>query len=179
MNLIFGVIILAMFILALRVIWATCLQLLVMLKIGIAAMNRYRMQRNARAAIPVFMPRISHEVDWEVMSDTVRKEIQQRNSGIGREAARLDVELQVKTKTMELIKADIQIAKLEVELQKIRPVAVLQVSDSGKKRKRSKSADPAIKDEALSKSSHPVHQLRSALKTSNVPVVSTNDGARH
>ena len=104
MNLIFGVIILAMFILALRVIWATCLQLLVMLKIGIAAMNRYRMQRNARAAIPVFMPRISHEVDWEVMSDTVRKEIQQRNSGIGREAARLDVELQVKTKTMELIK---------------------------------------------------------------------------
>lgn len=59
MNFIFGIIIMAMFILALRVIWATAFQLLVIVKNGLLAIRRYTAQRSARKAVPVIMPRIS------------------------------------------------------------------------------------------------------------------------
>jgi hypothetical protein len=180
MNLIFGVIILAMFILALRVIWATCLQLLVMLKTGMAAMNRYRAQRPARASIPVIMPRISHEVDWEVMSDTVRKEIHRRNSGFGGELDRLDMQYQAKQKTIKLYEADIEIARLERELQKIKPVVINPVPEV-KKRRQSKNRsaqEQVVLDEVSSKTPHQVHQLREALKGAGVTVPVTQQ-ARH
>jgi hypothetical protein len=179
MNFIFGIIILAMFILALRVIWATGMQLLAMLKSGMAAINHYLAQRAANRRVPVIMPQIRHEVDWEVMADTVRKEIQQRNSGLNRETERLDVVLQVKTKTMELIKADIQIAKLELELQKIRPAQAEPVANSGKKRKRTKVVESVDTDDLSSRTPHPVHQLRSALKTGGLNATVANDSARH
>ena len=179
MNFIFGVIILAMFILAVRVIWATCMQLMAMLKSGMAAVNRYRAQHAANRRVPIIMPQIRHEVDWEVMADTVRKEIQLRNSGLNRETERLDVALQVKTKTMELIKADIQIAKLELELQKIRPAQAEPVVNSGKKRKRTKVVESVVTDDLSSRAPHPVHQLRSALKTGGLNTAVANDSARH
>jgi hypothetical protein len=180
MNLIFGVIILAMFILALRVIWATCLQLLAMLQTAMAAINRYRAQRNARASVPVIMPRISHEVDWEVMSDTVRKEIHRRNSGFGGELDRLDRQYQAKQKTIKLYEADIEIARLERELQKIKPVVINPVPEV-KKRRQSKNRsaqEPVVMDETSSKTAHQVHQLREALKGVGLssPV---NQQARH
>jgi len=178
MNYIFGIILLAMFILALRVIWATCLQLLAMLKISIVAISRYRAQRSSKRSLPVIMPRISHDVDWLAMSESVRQEIHSRNALPNRQVDRLDVELQVKTKTMELIKADIQIAKLQQELEKVRPTVVFQDVDSGKRTKRSKKTT-AVMDGDLNKSPHPVHQLRTALKPGNVQVIPANELARH
>jgi hypothetical protein len=178
MNFIFGIIILAVFILALRVILATCLQLLAMLKSGKAAINRYRAQQSAKRSLSVIMPRMNHDVDWLAMSDSVRQEIHSRNAGSNRQVDRLDVELQVKTKTMELIKADIQIAKLLQELEKVRPTVVLQDVDSGKRTKRSKKATSLTEGDS-NKSSHPVHQLRTALKPGNVQVIPANELARH
>jgi biopolymer transport protein ExbB/TolQ len=178
MNFIFGIIILAMFILALRVIWATALQLLAMLKSGKAAINRYRVQRSAKRSLPAIMPRINHDVDWLAMSDSVRQEIHSRNALSNRQVDRLDVELQVKTKTMELINADIQIAKLQLELEKVRPAVVLQDIDSGKRTKRSKKAT-SLTEGDLNKSSHPVRQLRTALKSGNVQMIPANELARH
>lgn len=178
MNFIFGIIILAMFILALRVIWATALQLLSALKQTAQTFHRYRAQRLARNRLPVIMPSIRHEVDWLAMSDSVRQEIHSRNAGSNRQVDRLDVELQVKTKTMELIKADIQIAKLQLELEKIRPMAALDEPKAGKPTKRSKKAT-SVMDDNLSKSSHPVRQLRTALKSGNGLVIQANELARH
>ena len=178
MNLIFGVIILAMFILALRVIWATCLHLLAMLKTALVAINRYRVQRTARTSIPVIMPRISHEVDWDVMSDTVRREIQLRNTGINREAERLDAQLQAKLKTIEIFEADIQIAKLERELIKIKPVAVLPEPEVKKRRRTKKQSETVMVEDASSKIPPQVYQLREALKGNGLSVP-INDSARH
>jgi hypothetical protein len=88
------------------------------------------------------------------------------------------VELQVKTKTMELIKADIQIAKLQLELEKVRPIAVLDEPKAGKPTKRSKKTASLVEGD-LSKSSHPVRQLRTALKSGNGLVIEANELARH
>jgi hypothetical protein len=178
MNFIFGIIILAMFILALRVILATALQLLSVLKHASQTFHRYRAQRLARHRLPVVMPQIRHEVDWLALSDSVRQEIHSRNTGSNRQVDRLDVELQVKTKTMELIKADIQIAKLQLELEKVRPIAALDEPKAGKPTKRSKKAS-TVMDDDLSKSSHPVRQLRTALKSGNGLVIQANELARH
>ena len=175
MNFIIGIILLAMFILALRVIWATALQLLNALKHASQTIHRYRAQRLARHRLPVIMPSIRHEVDWLAMSGSVRQEIHSRNAGSNRQIDRLDVELQVKTKTMELIKADIQIAKLQLELEKVRPIAVLDEPKAGKPTKRSKKTASLVEGD-LSKSSHPVRQLRTALKSGNGL---TNELARH
>ena len=178
MNFIFGAIILAMFILALRVIWATALQLLNALKHAAQTFHRYRVQRLARNRLPVIMPTIRHEMEWLAMSDSVRQEIQSRNAGSNRQVDRLDIELQVKTKTMELIKADIQIAKLQQELEKVRPMAALEEPKAGKPRKRSKKTALLMED-GLAKSSHPVRQLRTALKPGNNLVAQANELARH
>jgi hypothetical protein len=178
MNLIFGVIILAMFILALRVIWATCLQLLAVLKTAMVVIHRYRAQRNARISIPVIMPRISHEVDWEVMSDKLRREIQQRNTGINRETERLEAQLQAKLKTIEIFEADIQIAKLERELIKIKPVAVLPEPEVKKRRRTKKQSEAILVQDIASKVPPQVYQLREALKGSGLSVP-VNDSARH
>ena len=140
--------------------------------------NRYRAQRNARASVPVIMPRISHEVDWEVMSDTVRKEIQQRNTGINRETERLEAQLQAKLKTIELFEADIQIAKLERELLKIKHVAVLPEPETKKRRRTKKQSETVMVEDVSSKIPPQVYQLREALKGSGLSVP-VNDSARH
>ncbi|MDD2739904.1 MAG: hypothetical protein PHR94_13315 [Methylomonas lenta] len=180
MNFIFGIIILALFILALRVLWATTLQLLIVLKQSTLAFQRYRAQRklSVRNRLPVIMPHGRENVDWLAISDSVRQEIQSRNRETNRELERLDVELQVKTKTMELIKADIQIAKLQLELEKVRPTVVLDESKAGKRTKRSKQTASEM-DGDVTKSSHPVHQLRTAFKPSTMPIISANELARH
>jgi hypothetical protein len=180
MNFIFGIIIFALFILAVRVIWTTLLQMLTFLKSAQQQLRLKRVQRSARATVPVLAPRFTPDHEWGIMADTVRREIQERNSGFNREANRLEAELQVKNKTMELIKADIQIAKLELELQKVKPTVVLLEADSSQKRKRSKKAVGTTLDVNASKTPHPVHQLRTALKPGAAPVVvSTNENARH
>ncbi|MBS3953602.1 MAG: hypothetical protein KGZ88_11700 [Methylomicrobium sp.] len=124
------------------------------------------------------MPQIRHEVDWLAMSESVRQGIQSRNAGSNRHVDRLDLELQVKTKTMELIKADIQMAKLQLELEKVRPTVVLDASKAGKRTKRSKKTALLMEGD-LSKSSHPVRQLRTALKSGNGRVIQANELARH
>jgi hypothetical protein len=177
MNFIFGVILLAMFILALRVILATALQLLSAFKHVAQTFHRYRAQRLASKRLPVIMPR-SQDMDWLAMSDSVRQEIHSRNAGSNRQVDRLDVELQVKTKTMELIKADIQLAKLQLELEKVRPMAALDEPKAGKRTKRSKKPASLMEDD-LAKSSHPVRQLRTALKPGNGLVIQANELARH
>lgn len=163
MNFIFGIIILAMFILALRVIWATALQLLSALKHAAQMFHRYRAQRLARNRLPVVMPQIRHEVDWLAMSDSVRQEIQTRNHGVNREAVRLEAQLQAKLKTIEIYEADIQIAKLERELLKIKPV-IDSPEPEVKKTRLSKKQSVAVTETTTKNTKHPVSQLRAALK---------------
>jgi biopolymer transport protein ExbB/TolQ len=105
MNFIFGIIILALFILALRVIWATALQLLNALKHATQMIHRYRVKRLARRRLPVIMPRKREDLDWLAISDSVRQEIQRRNHGVNREAVRLEAQLQAKLKTIEIYEA--------------------------------------------------------------------------
>ncbi len=163
MNFIFGIIILAMFILALRVIWATALQLLSSLKQSAQVLHRYRAQRLARNRLPVIMPRSREEMDWLAISDSVRQEIQSRNHGVNREAVRLEGQLQAKLKTIEIYEADIQIAKLERELLKIKPV-IESPEPEVKKTRRSKKQSLAVAGVETQKVPHQVSQLRAALK---------------
>ncbi|OHX36933.1 hypothetical protein BJL95_19730 [Methylomonas sp. LWB] len=169
MNFIFGIIILAMFILALRVIWATTLQLLIVLKQSTLAFKRYRAQRklSVRNRLPVIMPRSREDMDWLAISDSVRQEIQTRNHGVNREAVRLEAQLQAKLKTIEIYEADIQIAKLERELLKIKPV-IDSPEPEVKKPRRSKKQ--SVADSAAQKIPHQVSQLRAALKGNGLSV---------
>jgi hypothetical protein len=182
MNFIFGVIVLALFIIAVRVIWATLLQTIAVLKFGIQVLRQRMAQRSARASVPsvpVDILCLPHPVDWDMMADSLRHEIYRRNTGFSREIDRLDVQLQAKLKTMELFKADIQIAKLELELQKIKPAVVLQEPVAGKKRRRSK-LDPSMVAEDMSSTTPPqVQQLRAALKGGNVDADAATGSVRH
>ncbi|MDX8128131.1 hypothetical protein QLH52_12620 [Methylomonas sp. OY6] len=163
MNFIFGIIILALFILALRVIWATALQLLNALKHVSQTVHSYRSKRLGRNRLPVIIPSIRHEVDWLAISDSVRQEIQTRNHGVNREAVRLEAQLQTKLKTIEIYEADIQIAKLERELLKIKPVIEIPEPEV-KKTRRSKKQSVAVAGVEAQKVPHQVSQLRAALK---------------
>ncbi|MCK9608853.1 MAG: hypothetical protein M0R33_20630 [Methylomonas sp.] len=163
MNFIFGIILLAMFILALRVIWATALQMLGALKHTAQTFHRYRAQRLARHRLPVIMPRNREDLDWLAISDSVRQEIQTRNHGFNREAVRLEAQLQAKLKTIEIYEADIQIAKLERELLKIKPV-IESPEPEVKKSRRSKKQSAAVANVVAQKVPHQVSQLRAALK---------------
>jgi hypothetical protein len=178
MNFIFGIIIVAMFILALRVIWATAFQLLVIVKNGLSVIRRHTAGRSARKAVPVIMPRISQEVDWEAMSETVRREIQRRNSGSGNELDRLELQYQAKQKTIKLYEAEIEIAKLERELHKIKPVVVSPEPEVKKRRKAKTQPAQAVTNDNSSKTAQQVFQLREALKGGGTtPPV--NQPARH
>ena len=182
MNFIFGIIVLALFIIAVRVIWATVLQTIAFLKSGLQVLRQRRAQRSARLSAlsaPVVMPYLPHPVDWDMMADSLRHEIHRRNTGFRREADRLDAQLQTKLKTIDLIEADIQIAKLERELQKIKPAVVLQEPVEGKKRRRSKP-QPAVAGEDIAASIPPqVQQLRAALKGGNESVATSTGSVRH
>ncbi|AMK79371.1 MULTISPECIES: hypothetical protein [Methylomonas] len=176
MNFIFGIIILALFILALRVILATALQLLSAFKHAAQSLHRYR-ARLAQHRLPVVMPSIRHEVDWLAMSDSVRQEIQTRNHGVNREALRLEAQLQAKLKTIEIYEADIQIAKLERELLKIKPV-IESPEPEVKKSGRSKKQSVAVAGVETQKVPHQVSQLRAALKGNGLSVP-VSESVRH
>jgi hypothetical protein len=182
MNFIIGIIVLALFIIAVRVIWATLLQTIALMKSGLQVLRQRMTQRSSRSSassVPVVIPGLPHPVDWEIMADSLRHEIHRRNTGFSREVDRLDAQLQAKLKTIDLIEADIQIAKLERELQKIKPAVVLQEPVAGKKRRRSKQ-DPSVVEEDLSSTiPHQVHQLRAALKGGNVAVDTSTGSVRH
>ena len=177
MNFIFGIILLAMFILALRVLWATAWQLLNALKHAAQGFQHYRAQRSARNRLPVVMPQIRHEVDWLAMSESVRMGIQTRNHAVNLEAVRLEAQLQAKLKTIEIYEADIQIAKLERELLKIKPV-IENPEPEVKKPRRSKKQSVAVADAASQKISHQVSQLRAALKGNGLSVP-VSESVRH
>ena len=175
MNFIFGIIVLALFIIAVRVIWATLLQTIAVLKSGRQLLRQRMAQRSARASapsVPAIIPCLPHPVDWYMMADSLRHEIYRRNTGFSREIDRLDVQLQAKLKTMELFKADIQIAKLELELQKIKPAA-------GKKRRRSKPEPSRVVEDIPSTTPAHVQQLRAALKGGNVAVDASTGSVHH
>ncbi|MFZ2451520.1 MAG: hypothetical protein WAW36_13470 [Methylovulum miyakonense] len=176
MNFIFGLIVLALTIIAVRVIWATLWQTLTVLKSAIRRIQLKMAQRNLKSISPVTMPCLPAQADWDIMAESVRYEIQRRNTGLDREANWLDAQLQAKLKTLELIKADIQIAKLEQELQKVRPVVVVP---EAKKRKRTKSSESAVVEQNLSAVPHQVHQLRAALKGGAVKVDNASGIVRH
>jgi len=177
MNFIFGIIILALFIVALRVIWATALQLMSALKHAAQTFHRYRAQRLARRRLPVIMPRSREDMDWLAISDSVRQEIQTRNHGVNREAVRLEGQLQAKLKTIEIYEADIQIAKLERELLKIKPV-IESPEPEVKKTRRSKRQSVVVADSAAQKIPHQVSQLRAALKGNGLSVP-VSESVRH
>ncbi|UOA10834.1 hypothetical protein KKZ03_13745 [Methylobacter sp. S3L5C] len=179
MNFIFGIIVLALLIIAVRVIWATLLQTLVFLKSGLQVLQQRMAKQALRASAPVIMPCLPHPVEWDIMADSLRHEIHRRNTGVSREADRLDAQLQVKLKTMELFKADIQIAKLEQELLKIKPAVVLQEPETGKKRRPSKQDTSEVLDTLPSTRSHQVQQLRAALKGGNIKADASTQNVRH
>lgn len=182
MNFIFGVIVLALFIIAIRVIWATLLQTIAVLKSGRQHLRQRMAQRSARASAPsapVVIPCRPHPVDWDMMADSLRHEIYRRNTGFSREIDRLDVQLQAKLKTMELFKADIQIARLELELQKIKPPVVLQEAVAGKKRRRSKPDPSMVVEDIPSTTPAHVQQLRAALKGGKVDADASTGSVRH
>jgi hypothetical protein len=182
MNFIFGVILLALFIMAVRVIWTTVLQTIVYLKSGLLVLKQLRAQRSARLSVlstPVVMPCLPHPIDWHHMANNLRQEIHQRNTGFCREAHRLDAQLQVTLKTIELFKADIQLTKLEQELLKIKPAVMLQEPEAVKKRRRSKSQSAVVVEDITAKTPAPVQQLRAALKGSKVLVDSPTGNVRH
>ena len=182
MNFIFGVIVLALFIIAVRVIWATVLQTIAFLKSRLQVLRQRRVLRTSSASaplVPAAIPCLTHPVDWDRMADALRHEILRRNTGFSREIDRLDVQLQAKLKTIDLIEADIQIAKLERELQKIKPAVVLQEPATGKKRRRSKP-DPSrgVEDIPSTTPAH-VQQLRAALKGGNIDADASTGSVRH
>ncbi len=177
MNFIFGIILLAMFILALRVIWATALQLLGALKHASQTFHSYRAKRLARNRLPVILPQIRHEVDWLAMSDSVRHEIHSRNRETNRELDRLELQYQAKQKTIKLYEADIEIAKLERDLLKIKPTIVSAETEAKPRRRSKKVGDSALVDDKSAKTAKQVFQLREALKgNANAPA---NQQARH
>ena len=178
MNFIFGIILLAMFILALRVIWATALQLLSALKHASQTIHHYPAQRLARNRLPVIMPSIRHEVDWLAMSESVRQEIQSRNSETNRELERLELQYQAKQKTIKLYEADIEIAKLERDLLKIKPTIVSAEIEAKSRRRSKKVGDSALVDDKSAKTAQQVFQLREALK-GNANALPINQQARH
>ena len=178
MNFIFGVILLAMFILALRVIWATALQLLSALKHTTQTFHRYRAQRLARRRLPVIMPSIRHEMDWLTISDSVRQEIHSRNRETNRELERLEVQYQAKQKTIKLYEADIEIAKLERDLLKIKPTIASAETEAKPRRRSKKVGESGLVNDKTTKTAQQVFQLREALK-GNANTLPVNPQARH
>jgi len=178
MNFIFGIILLAMFILALRVIWATALQLLSALKQAFQTFHRYRAQRLARHRLPVIMPSIRHEMDWLTISDSVRQEIHSRNRETNRELERLELQYQAKQKTIKLYEADIEIAKLERELLKIKPTIASAETEAKPRRRSKKVGDSGLVNDKTTKTAQQVFQLREALK-GNANALPINQQARH
>ena len=182
MIFIFGIILLALFIMAVRVIWATVLQSIAYLKSGFLVLKQLKAQRSARLSVlssPVVMPCLPQPVDWHHMADNLRQEIHQRNTGFCREAHRLDAQLQVTLKTIELFKADIQLTKLEQELLKIKPAVVLQEPEAVQKHRRSKSQSAVVEENIVATTPAPVQQLRAALKGHKVLVDSPTGNVRH
>lgn len=182
MIFIFGIILLALFIMAVRVIWATVLQSIAYLKSGFLVLKQLKAQRSARLSVlssSVVMPCLPQPVDWHHMADNLRQEIHQRNTGFCREAHRLDAQLQVTLKTIELFKADIQLTKLEQELLKIKPAVVLQEPEAVKKHRRSKSQSAVVEENIVATTPAPVQQLRAALKGHKVLVDSPTGNVRH
>jgi hypothetical protein len=178
MNFIFGVILLAMFILALRVIWATALQLLGALKNAAQMLRSYQSKRQARHRLPVIMPRSREDMDWLAISDSVRQEIQSRNRETNRELERLEIQYRAKQKTIKLYEADIEIAKLERELLKIKPMTVAVEIEPKPRRRTKKAIGPAMVDDKSAKTAQQVFQLREALK-GNANELPINQQARH
>jgi biopolymer transport protein ExbB/TolQ len=178
MNFIFGIIILAMFILALRVIWATALQLLNALKHAAQSFHRYRAQRLARHRLPVIMPRSREDMDWLAISDSVRQEIQSRNRETNRELECLELQYQAKQKTIKLYEADIEIAKLERELLKIKPTIVSVETEPKPRRRSKKVVESDLVNDKTTKTAQQVFQLREALK-GNANALPVNQQARH
>ncbi|WKJ92176.1 hypothetical protein QZJ86_08565 [Methylomonas montana] len=178
MNFIFGIIILALFILALRVIWTTALQLLSALKHASQTFHRYRAQRLARHRLPVIMPRSREDMDWLAISDSVRQEIHSRNRETNRELDRLELQYQAKQKTIKLYEADIEIAKLERELLKIKPTIVSAETEAKPRRRSKKVGESALVNDKTTKTAQQVFQLREALK-GNANASPINPQARH
>jgi hypothetical protein len=169
---------LAMFILALRVIWATAWQLLSALKHATQTFHHYRAQRLARNRLPAIMPRSREDVDWLAISDSVRQEIQSRNRETNRELERLELQYQAKQKTIKLYEADIEIAKMERELLKIKPTIVSAETEAKPRRRSKKATESAMVDDKSTKTAQQVFQLREALK-GNANALPVNQQARH
>ena len=178
MNFIFGIIILAMFILALRILWATALQILSGVKHATQTLRHYRTQRLSMSRLPVIMPRSREDMDWLAISDSVRQEIQSRNRETNRELECLELQYQAKQKTIKLYEADIEIAKLKRELLKIKPTIVSVETEPKPRRRSKKVGESGLVNDKTTKTAQQVFQLREALK-GNANALPVNQQARH
>lgn len=178
MNFIFGIIILALLIIAVRVILATLWQSLACLKALKRRLSLQLAQRAEKLKPSVVYPCLPTEPDWELMATNVRSEIHRRNASISA-VERLDAQLQARLKTIELIKVDIQIAKLEQELQKVKPATVEMPEADAVKAKRPKKSKVQGNEDNPYPAAQQVSQLRAALKGSKGGMTPVSEPARH
>ena len=184
MNFLFGLILIALVIMAIKVVYHTLRTM-----IGTAgkllsflAKTLAERPRRGTAAREVYMPISSQDRNWEAMARDVRREIQRRNATVSAEEERLDAQLKARMKTIELLKVNIQIAKLEQELQKVKPQAPVPAETSIKRRRRSKTQDQSGRetDEGKPLGTPPqIQALRDALRGATGDGAKAGQPARH
>ncbi|WP_256360326.1 hypothetical protein [Methylomonas koyamae] len=156
MHFILGTIILALFILAIRVIWHTLKSARLWFSQHWALWQTARL-RQASVMPALLPPRFTAQnslpaTDWETLSQTVRQGILERNNRPTYRLETLDIELQVKQKTQAIMLADIEIAKLQLSLAQAQEL----LAQPAKKRRKTQVEVPA-------KRPNPASELRKAL----------------
>ncbi|OAI13190.1 hypothetical protein A1507_17635 [Methylomonas koyamae] len=156
MHFILGTIILALFILAIRVIWHTLKSARLWFSQHWALWQSARLRQ--ASAMPALLPgRFTAQnslpaTDWGTLSQTVRQGILERNNRPTYRLEALDIELQFKQKTQAILLAEIEIAKLQRSLAETQAL----LAKPAKKRRNNQTGAPA-------KRPNPATQLRKAL----------------
>ena len=128
------------------------------------------------------MPISSQDRNWEAIARDARREIQRCNVSVSAEEERLNAQLKARMKTIELLKVNIQIAKLEQELHKVKPQTPEPAEASAKKRRRSKMQDQSWRetDEGKPLGTPPqIQALRNALRGATGYGAKAGQPARH
>lgn len=158
MHLIIGTILLALFILAIRVIWHTVKTARFWFSQHGAFWQSQRLANpSVRPALPArFTAQNARPAaDWEDLSQTIRASLLERNHSHAYRLEKLDVDLQVRLKTQAIMQADIEIAELQRRLAEAQAL----LNQPVKKRRKS---DAALA--APVKKPNPAAGLRKALQ---------------
>lgn len=155
MHVVFGIIILALLILAVRVIWHTLKTTWLWLSQWRAHFQRVRFRNSEKIALPARFTRqpALPSPDWDDMSQLVRQSLLERNHHPTYRLDALDIDLQVKLKTQAILQAEIEITQLQRTLAEAQQLLAQPV----KKRRNQALPLPAKKP-------NPAAGLRKALQ---------------